>query len=88
MSLAPQDAYIQDSLAWVEFRQGNVPRALDILQAAYARQPDPEIAAHLGEILWVSGRRDDAIRIWKEGLTLASDNETLQATLRRLKVQP
>lgn len=88
VSLAPQDAYIQDSLAWVEFRQGNVPRALDILQAAYARQPDPEIAAHLGEILWVSGRRDDAIRIWKEGLTLASDNETLQATLRRLKVQP
>lgn len=88
VSMAPQDAYIQDSLAWVEFRLGNVPRALEILQAAYARQPDPEIAAHLGEILWVSGRREDAIRIWKEGLTLASDNETLQSTLRRFKVQP
>lgn len=88
VSMAPQDAYIQDSLAWVEFRLGNVPRALEILQAAYARQPDPEIAAHLGEILWVSGKRQDAIRIWKEGLTLASDNETLQSTLRRFKVQP
>ena len=88
VALAPQDAYIQDSLAWVEFRMGNIARAIEILRAAYAKQPDAEIAAHLGEVLWTSGNREDAIRIWKEGLTLASDNETLQSTLRRFKVQP
>lgn len=88
VSMAPDDAYIQDSLAWVEYRLGNVPRALEILQAAYRKRPDAEIAAHLGEVLWVAGRRDDAMKIWREGLMLASDNETLQSTLQRLKVSP
>jgi tetratricopeptide (TPR) repeat protein len=88
VEMAPHDAYIQDSLAWVEFRQGNVRKALDILQAAYARQPDPEIAAHLGEVLWVAGQREEALRVWREGLTMASDNETLRSTLRRFKVEP
>jgi tetratricopeptide (TPR) repeat protein len=88
VSLAPNDAYIQDSLAWVEFRLGNKARALEILQAAYAKRPDAEIAAHLGEVLWAQGRRDQALKIWREGLILASDNETLQETLKRLQVKP
>ncbi|MEZ5664895.1 MAG: tetratricopeptide repeat protein [Burkholderiaceae bacterium] len=87
-ALAPGDAYIQDSLGWVEFRLGNTQRALDILQAAYRARPDAEIAAHLGEVLWTVGRRDEATRIWREGLLLASDNETLTSTLRRLRVTP
>ncbi len=88
VSMAPGDAYIQDSLGWVEFRLGNTARALSILQAAYAKRPDPEIAAHLGEVLWVSGQREEALKIWREGLLLASDNETLQQTLKRLQVKP
>lgn len=88
VAMAPGDAYIQDSLAWVEYRLGNVPRALEILQAAYRQRPDAEIAAHLGEVLWVAGLRDEAIRIWREGLILASDNETLQSTLKRFQVRP
>lgn len=88
VELAPQDAYIQDSLGWVEFRLGNTPRALSILQAAYGKRPDAEIAAHLGEVLWVSGQREQALKIWREGLLLASDNETLQSTLKRLRVKP
>ncbi len=88
VALAPDDAYIQDSLGWVEFRLGDTARALTILQAAYAKQPDAEIAAHLGEVLWVQGARDQARRIWREGLLLSSDNETLQETLRRLQVTP
>ena len=88
VSLAPGDAYIQDSLGWVEFRMGNAERALSILQAAYRKRPDPEIAAHLGEVLWVQGQREQALKIWREGLLLAADNETLQGTLKRLRVQP
>jgi tetratricopeptide (TPR) repeat protein len=88
VSLAPGDAYIQDSLGWVEFRLGNGARALSILQAAYAKRPDAEIAAHLGEVLWSQGQRDQALKIWREGLLLSSDNETLQETLKRLQVKP
>ena len=88
VSLAPGDAYIQDSLGWVEFRLGNASRALSILQAAYAKRPDAEIAAHLGEVLWSQGQRDQALKIWREGLLLSSDNETLQGTLKRLQVKP
>ena len=88
VELAPQDASIQDSLGWVEFRLGNTPRALSILQAAYGKRPDAEIAAHLGEVLWTSGQREQALKIWREGLLLASDNETLQSTLKRLRVKP
>jgi len=88
VELAPGDAYIQDSLGWVEFRLGNTARALDILQAAYGKRPDPEIAAHLGEVLWVKGQREEALKIWREGLMLSADNETLQGTLKRLRVKP
>ncbi len=88
VSLAPGDAYIQDSLGWVEFRMGNNARALSILQAAYTARPDPEIGAHLGEVLWAQGQRDQALKIWREGLLQAADNETLQGTLKRLQVKP
>ena len=88
VSLAPDDAYIQDSLGWVEFRMGNTDKALAILRAAYAKRADAEIAAHLGEVLWTAGQRDQALKIWREGLILAADNETLVNTLKRLKVQP
>ncbi len=88
VELAPGDAYIQDSLGWVEFRLGNTARAVEILQAAYGKRPDPEIAAHLGEVLWSQGQRDQALKIWREGLLLSSDNETLQGTLKRLRIKP
>ncbi|MET4575834.1 putative Zn-dependent protease [Ottowia thiooxydans] len=86
VKLAPDDQYIQDSLGWVEFRLGNHAEALRILQAAFAKRPDAEIAAHLGEVLWTMGRQDEAKAVWKEGLRLAADNETLQEALKRLQV--
>ena len=88
VAMAPEDAYIQDSLGWVEFKMGNTAKALEILQSAFDKRPDAEIAAHLGEVLWSSGARDQALKIWREGLLLASDNETLQGTLQRLRVNP
>jgi len=88
VALAPNDAYIRDSLGWVAFREGKLPQARELLESAYRQQPDAEIAAHLGEVLWVMGQQAEARRIWREGLLLASDNDTLLSTLKRLNVQP
>lgn len=87
VSLAPDDPFIADSLGWVEYRLGNTAEALRILEDAYRRRPDPEIGAHLGEVLWASGQRDRAVSIWKEASLADADNETLQETLKRLHVK-
>ena len=88
LDFAPGDPFISDSLGWVEFRMGNRAEALRILDTAYKARPDAEIAAHLGEVLWALGQRDRAQVVWKEGLLLNSENETLQETLKRLRVKP
>ena len=88
LEFAPGDPFISDSLAWVEYRMGNKAEALRILQDAYKERPDPEIAAHLGEVLWSLGQHDQAHAVWREGLLLNGENETLQETLKRLKVKP
>lgn len=87
LELSPGDPFIRDSLGWVEFRMGNTATALEILEAAYKSRPDPEIAAHLGEVLWSSGQRDRARAIWKEGQVQNAENETLRETLKRLRVR-
>lgn len=88
LQLAPNDAYIQDSLGWVAYRQGQLSEALEVLQAAYKSRPDAEIAAHLGEVLWVMGQQQQAGDIWREGLMLKSDNATLLETLQRFNFKP
>ena len=88
LALAPDDPFITDSLGWVEFRLGNKAEAVRILDTAYKTRPDADIAAHLGEVLWSLGQRERAHAIWKEGLLLNSENETLQETLKRLRVKP
>ena len=87
LELAPGDPFISDSLGWVEFRRGNLPEAQRILQEAYKKRPDAEIAAHLGEVLWSQGQRDQAMLVWREGLEINADNETLVETLKRLNVK-
>jgi tetratricopeptide (TPR) repeat protein len=87
LEFAPDDPNINDSLAWVEFRIGNLPEALRILQTAFKTNPNAEFAAHLGEILWAMGRKDEAIRTWKEGMQINAENETLRETLKRLRVK-
>ncbi len=84
---APTDPFIQDSLGWVEFRLGNKAEALKILEAAYKARPDPEIAAHFGEVLWSLGQRDKALAIWREGALLNPENATLVETLKRFRVK-
>ncbi len=84
LEAAPDDPFIIDSLAWVEFRLGNLQQAQALLEKAFALRPDAEIAAHLGEVLWASGQRSQARAIWKKGLALNPDNDTLRETQQRL----
>jgi Flp pilus assembly protein TadD len=88
LQLAPRDPFIQDSLGWLEYRVGNTQEALRILEAAFKARPDAEIAAHLGEVFWILGQQDKAGSIWREGLMLKSDNETLLETLKQFKFTP
>lgn len=87
LEFAPGDPFISDSLGWVEFRAGNLTESVRILQAAFKAKPDAEIAAHLGEVLWIMGRRDQAMNVWKEGVQINAQNETLLDTLKRLRVK-
>jgi tetratricopeptide (TPR) repeat protein len=87
LEYAPEDPFIKDSLGWVEFRLGNKAEALSIFEAAYKAKPDAEIAAHFGEVLWSLGQRDRALAVWKEGMLLNAENETLRETLKRLRVR-
>jgi tetratricopeptide (TPR) repeat protein len=72
-----------DSMGWVLFRRGDFKAALDYLTRAYALRPDPEIAAHLGEVLWVMGRRDEAAKTWKEAAKANPGNEVLSGAIKR-----
>jgi tetratricopeptide (TPR) repeat protein len=87
LELSPGDPFITDSLGWAEFRMGNTTQAIQTLQKAYQSKADAEIAAHLGEVYWVTGQRSKALAIWKEGMLLSPENETLLQTLKRLRVK-
>src|SRR5262245_6227890 len=85
LKLAPDDSYIIDSLGWVLYRQGKNEDALKELQRAYAGRPDAEIAAHLGEVLWVLGRRSEAQKVWDEALAKTPSNDVLIKTVQKFK---
>ena len=87
LQLTPGDPFITDSLGWVEFRLGNRDEALRLLRQAYQARPDAEIAAHLGEVLWASGQKDEARRIWAEAGSRDNGNDVLRETQQRLKAQ-
>jgi tetratricopeptide (TPR) repeat protein len=86
LELSPGDPFITDSLGWVEYRLGNHDEALKQLRKAYATRPDPEIAAHLGEVLWSYGQREEARKVWTEAKGRDAANDVLRETLSRLKV--
>ena len=88
IELAPDDPFIADSLGWVEFRLGRLLEARKVLQAAFDARQDAEIAAHLGEVMWAMGERDQAMQVWRRGLKQDADNDTLRETLQRLGVKP
>lgn len=83
LQLAPDDPFILDSLGWVMFRQGDLEGALAKLEQAHAKRPDPEIAAHIGEIQFRLGRHADAQRTFREALKRDPDNEALSEAARK-----
>ncbi len=86
LELAPGEPFIIDSLGWVEYRMGDRTESIKHLRQAYRSRPDAEIAAHLGEALWVDGQLDEARRILREGKARDPGNEVLRETVTRLKV--
>lgn len=83
LELKPGDPAILDSYGWVLYRLGDYPAALDYLRRAYGQIKDPEMGAHLGEVLWESGKRQDAKKIWMESLRRDPDHKNLKKVMAR-----
>lgn len=86
LAMAPEDPFIMDSMGWVEYRMGNLEAAEAHLRRAYGLRRDPEIAVHLGEVLWQRGKRADAQKLWLEARAKDPQNDTLRSTLARLRL--
>ncbi len=84
LALAPDDPFILDSMGWAQFRMGRLDEAEKSLRRAMEERPDPEIAAHLGEVLWAKGERARAQEVWQSQLKSAPDNPVLLETVQRL----
>lgn len=85
ISLAPEDPFILDSMGWLNYRKGNLDKAREFLERAWRLRQDPEIAAHLGEVLWMKGSRDEASRLWQGSLQSHPENEVLIEMLKKFK---
>ncbi len=88
LELKPDDPAILDSMGWVQYRLGKREQALANLRNAYERFPDHEVAAHLGEVLWVMGRTDEARMVWGKALASTPDSAIIRTTTERLDVSP
>ncbi|BFM08423.1 tetratricopeptide repeat protein [Halioxenophilus aromaticivorans] len=84
LSLRPDDPAIIDSLGWVQYRLGNYTEAVSRLREAMKAFPDHEVAAHLGEVLWVTGAEEEARQVWQEGLRLNPRSPIIPAVMERL----
>ncbi len=85
MALKPDDAFIIDSMGWLQYRLGNTAEAVKYLRRAVDLRNDAEIAAHLGEVLWVSGNHGDAEAVWSSALRETPDNEALNGVIKKYK---
>ena len=86
LDLSPGEPSITDSMGWVEYRLGNRDEAIRLLRGAYQARPDPEIAAHLGEVLWSAGQNEEARRVFRDARSRDAQNDVLRETLARLRV--
>ena len=85
LKLRPDSPAILDSMGWVLYRQGDLVQAAGYLRRALELNQDDEIAAHLGEVLWVSGQRADARAVWREALTHKPDSDKIRSAIERLQ---
>ena len=84
--LQPNEPSIIDSMGWIAYRQGRLEEAEEFLRRAWRLDRNPEIAAHLGEVLWKLGKREEAVKTWREGQAVDASNPVLLETLERLDV--
>ncbi|SFM72196.1 tetratricopeptide repeat protein [Rugamonas rubra] len=84
LQMAPTDPFIMDSMGWVQFRLGHLDLAEELLRRAYGLRSDPEIAVHLGEVLWTKGDKGGAHKLWQEAHSKDPKNDALKSTLARL----
>ena len=83
LEINPGDFYVLDSMGWILYRLGRLDEATDYLRRAIALRPDPEIAAHLGEVLWVRGDREAAREVWDTALKATPDDALLRDVIKR-----
>lgn len=88
LELTPDNPAVIDSLGWIYFRMGNLEQARPLLKKAFDMMKDHEIAAHYGELLWLSGDQSEARHIWQQGLEQTPDSEIILRTLQRLDIDP
>ncbi|NCF18084.1 MAG: tetratricopeptide repeat protein [Haliea sp.] len=86
LELQPDEPAILDSMGWILYRKGRYEEAVGYLTRAYTEFPDPEVAAHLGEVLWVSGETEAATTVWQGALMKDPEHKVLLETLERLGV--
>ncbi|XZG70125.1 tetratricopeptide repeat protein [Chitinibacteraceae bacterium HSL-7] len=84
IKLEPDNPVIQDSMGWLRFRQGRAAEAHALLEKAYAGYKDPEIGAHLVDVLWALGRQDEARKVYEEAVLLDGEHKVLLETGKRL----
>ena len=82
----PDSAPVQDSLGWGYYLQGNAAKGLPYLQSAYAKMPEAEVAAHLGEVLWQLGKKEEAHSVWEQGYKKDKDDMSLKEILKKFNV--
>ena len=84
LTIKPEEAAFLDSMGWVLYRLDRLPEAIEYLRRAYQLFPNDEVAAHLGEVLWMDGQRFKAKKIWKKALKSAPESPFLIDTLKRI----
>jgi len=85
IAVSPNDPAIIDSLAWAQYKLGHYDDALQNLRRAFAAFPDPEVASHLGEVLWALDRQDEAMQVWNGALQESPDSELVLEAMERLQ---
>lgn len=88
LALSPDEPAILDSMGWIKYRLGEYAEALVYLKRAYRAFPDPEVAAHLGEVLWALGEQEAAVAVWNQALADSPQHEILLETIQRLGAKP
>jgi len=83
LKLSPEDPFILDSMGWVEYRLGHFAQGLTYLERAFQQRPDPEIAAHLGEVMWAKGDKPGAEKVWRDALRDNPESDELQKVIKK-----